>query len=219
MLPPTLNSLLARLLPAFPELSEREQQLGITLYRLMLGGQPVRLESLAATAGLPTQEIARALDRGLRSLVLFDGADRLTGFGGLAVTPTAHRFAVNGSQLFTWCAWDALFIPELLATVCVVESRCPQTHRSIHLRVAPNRVEHVKPAETVLSFALPDATLCDCSASEGIAAFCDHVRFLASRDEGNAWVAGQAGLFLMSVSEAFALGKMFNAARYPSISG
>ena len=212
-----LESLFARILPTFPELSEREQHIGIRLYKLLLKGVPVRREELATATGQPTRDVVRALDGGLKNLVLYDNERRLTGFGGLAVTPTPHRLVVNGRELFTWCAWDTLFIPELIGTKCVTRSRCPETHEPIQLTVAPDRIENVEPAETVMSFVIPDAGFCDCPTSEGIAGFCDHVHFLANQVAGEAFILQRPDVFLLSLEEAFALAKMLNAARYPAV--
>jgi alkylmercury lyase len=38
-----------------------------------------------------------------------------------------HRFEINGLTLWTWCAWDSLFIPEILAQTARVASRDPET--------------------------------------------------------------------------------------------
>lgn len=115
IVPPNLDEIFAPLSAALPELSELEQRLGIELYRQLARGEPVRREQLAETLTLPTRDVVGLLEQpGLKGLVFYDGENRVMGFGGLAIVPMAHRFAVDGKTLYTWCAWDALFMPELL---------------------------------------------------------------------------------------------------------
>lgn len=55
------------------------------------------------------------MERGaIKSFVYPDGEGRVLGFGGLTVAPMHHRFEVGGRILWTWCAWDSLFIPGTL---------------------------------------------------------------------------------------------------------
>ena len=39
----------------------------------------------------------------------------------------SHRFEVAGRTLYTWCAWDSLFLPQILGQEAEVESTCPLT--------------------------------------------------------------------------------------------
>src|SRR5438105_3553591 len=82
---------------------------------------------------------------------------RITGYWGLALSPTAHRFLIRGRLLYTWCAWDSLFIPELLGESARVESSCPQTKSRIHLTVTPRGVIDLDPAGAVVSLVTPDS--------------------------------------------------------------
>ncbi|MGH7575101.1 MAG: organomercurial lyase [Longimicrobiales bacterium] len=38
-----------------------------------------------------------------------------------------HRFEIDARTLGTWCAWDSLFIPELLGEAARVQSTDPET--------------------------------------------------------------------------------------------
>lgn len=51
--------------------------------------------------------------------------DRITGAGGLTVTPTSHKIVLNGVPLYCWCALDTIGIPAALeadATVASVDA-------------------------------------------------------------------------------------------------
>ena len=126
-----LESCFARLSVGLPHLESAEQRVGAMLYRELARGKPVRRERVAEILGVPTREIVSLLERGgLASLTLYDDARRIIGFGGLSVTETVHRFNVDGQSLFTWCAWDGLFIPGMLGKGAEIVSRCPQTGRT-----------------------------------------------------------------------------------------
>ena len=57
--------------------------------------------------------------------VFLDEAQRVIGFWGLALPEMQHRYRVGERQLYTWCAWDTVFITPILNQVAEVESRCP----------------------------------------------------------------------------------------------
>ena len=201
---------------ALPQLSSDEQRLGITLYCELTGGQPVPRERLASVLGLPTTRVVQWLERpSLAYLVAYDDRRSIVGFGGLSVVPMHHRFVVHDRTLFTWCAWDALFIPELIGMPARVESKCPQSGDTIALTVAPGRIERTSHPEAVVSFLLPQAGAFGGEAAKTMASFCHYVFFFAGRDVGRHWIERHDGTFLMTLSEAFELGRRKNAALFP----
>jgi alkylmercury lyase len=113
--------------------------------------------------------------------------------------------------LWTWCAWDSLFIPELLDTTAHVESPDPDTGEVVRLDVGPRGVTTVEPGTAVVSFLMPDAMEFDKSATNVMATFCNFVFFFASRKSGERWVAKHPGTFLYSLDEAVALARRLNA--------
>jgi alkylmercury lyase len=90
--------------------------------------------------------------------VYTDAEERVYGFWGLTISGMKHRFEVDGVRLHTWCAWDAIFLPELLAKTAQVESVCEQSAQPVRLTVSPNGVESAEPAAPFISFLLPDAS-------------------------------------------------------------
>ena len=94
----------------------------------------------------------RLLARSRRGNVELDDHGRVVAFSGLSLTPTAHRFTVAGRTLYTWCAWDTLFLPALLGQSARVESPCPITGTAVRLEVEPSGVRDVDPEEVWVSF-------------------------------------------------------------------
>lgn len=147
----------------------------------------------------------------IKAFVYPDDQGCVLGFGGLAAAPMHHRFEVDGHHLSTWCAWDSLFIPEILGQRARVTSPDPETGQLVRLIVGPFRIEAAEPEGAVVSFLLPDAHDFDRCATNVMAKFCDFVFFFASRVSGEGWVAKHPGTFLYSLEEAFELARRLNA--------
>ena len=114
----------------------------------------------------------------------------MLGFGGLAAAPMSHKLDLEGRTLWTWCAWDSLFIPEILGEQARIESRDPHTGGTIRLTVTPEGVRSQEPETIVVSFVAPDAELFNSSADNVMASFCHFVFFFESRESGEAWATG-----------------------------
>jgi alkylmercury lyase len=201
--------LCATLVDPFPRLNELERRISLGLYRLLADGIPVSCELLASALKLPTDSINDALNKWPG--VWYDNARRITGYWGLALFQTAHRILVRGKVLYTWCAWDSLFVPELLGETVQVESSCPETRRRIRLTVTPQGVIDLDPPGVVMSWLTPDPA----KIRENVVAnFCHYVHFFESAEAGANWIWDHQGTFAVTVEEAFALGKTRNASRY-----
>jgi alkylmercury lyase len=111
-----------------------------------------------------------------------------------------HRFAVDGRMLPTWCAWDSLFIPEILPARVV--SPDPESGELVRLVVTPDRIESVEPAGAVVSFIVPDSQAFGSSAANVIVKFCHFIFFFSSRTSGERWVAKHPDTFLCSLDDA-----------------
>ena len=208
---PTLDQyweqLAARLLPFSPD----EQQAAVTLYQELAKGQPVEVAQLAQALGVSTSEAQGLLARdSIKAFIYPDEQGRVVGFGGLAAAPMHHRFEVDGRTLWTWCAWDGLFIPEILGKEARVTSRDPENGELVRLVVSPDGIESAEPKDAVVSFLLPDAHDFDTSAANVMAKFCHFVFFFRSRSSGERWIAKHPGTFLYSPDQAFALAKRLN---------
>ena len=212
------EQLFAPLAAADLQLDEGQRMVALGLYRELAKGTPVRRDRLASALGIPTREVNELLESDALSCLTFhDDQKAIVGFGGLAVVEMAHKFIVNGQTLYTWCAWDSLFIPELLDTTADVESACPETRSTVRLRVAPDGVKAVDPNETVVSFLLPDNLRIEQTAADAIKRFCHLVYFLVSPEAGRNWTERHAGTFVLSLDDAFALAKMLNTHRFGSV--
>src|SRR5919198_770218 len=146
---PPIPQLAESLAAAMPTLGPGERQLALALYRRLTAGEPVPASALASELDRDEADIADTLRRWPGVFCGDDG--RVTSFWGLAIDEMPHRFRVDGQELFTWCAWDALFIPELIGRAAVIESRPPPGGESVRLTVDPDGVRDVDPGSTVVS--------------------------------------------------------------------
>ena len=144
-----LESRSRQLLSAFPieflSLERDEQVASVKLYRLLAEGSPVSSQQLAASADIAEGRISEMLD-GWPG-VCRDEDQRVVGYWGLALAETDHSIEVDGRELFAWCAWDTLFLPEILGKPAAVKSKCPISGQDIRLIVTPEGIEGEDPAK------------------------------------------------------------------------
>src|SRR5262249_55205001 len=154
---------------------------------------------LGRALGISSAESRALLQRGaIKRFVYPDDKGRVLGFGGLAAAPMHHRFEVGGRLLSTWCAWDSLFIPEILGGSARVISSEPENGETVRLVVTPDRIESVAPDSAVVSFIQPHAQVFGTSAANVMAKFCHFVFFFSSRSSGKRWVARHVDTFIYS---------------------
>jgi len=211
----TVDHIASDLLARLPVISGEEQRLGVEIYRQLAEGRPVALSRLAQALRVAEGDIAELLKRpNLKPLTYVDKQERIIGFGGLAVQEMPHRFIVDGRTLFTWCAWDSLFIPGILDRTADVSSPSPENGTRIRLTVAPTGVEAVDPKSAVMSFLLPSAETFQADALKAIASFCHFIFFFPSAAAAAAWTASRPDTSVISLSDAFELGRRMITARY-----
>lgn len=188
-----------RLQPLFPNLDEADRRLSLAIYRELARGAPV---SLAAESRRRMRDWPG---------VCYDAEQRVIGFWGLALADTPHRLRVDGHDLFSWCAWDTLFLPAVLGARIEVESTCRGTGAAVRLSLSPASVERADPPGLAVSFVIPEAELL---RADMIATFCRYVCFFSSDNAAGAWRAQHPEGFLLSLADAFEVGQLLNRRRY-----
>jgi alkylmercury lyase len=207
-----LESLATAVATAAPDFDER---IALQVYRRLAEGSPAPASDVAERAGAVAERVEELLSSWPG--VYLNQDNEVIGFWGLTITklsPT-HRLEVEGRNLFAWCAWDTLFLPGILDATARVESACPTTGETISLVVSPAGVVETSHPGAVVTFLTPDRDF-DADVIQG---FCHFVHFFASREAGEAWTAEHPGTFLLSLDDAFELGRRVNALNFPSALG
>lgn len=200
-----LRDLAKGVLHSCPPLTQDDQRLIRAGQCALIYGLPLSVERLGRLAGLPADATATALER-LPGLARLDGEGRIVGLLGLSVQPTPHRFDAGGRLVYTWCAWDALFIPRVIGRHARVASRCPITSALLRLVVAPDGVLEASPPDIAVSFLLG----CEPGADQGIVgACCPHIHFLSTAAAGDRWLSGHPAGLVLTLVEAWQLGRLF----------
>jgi alkylmercury lyase len=196
--PITLSAFADALRATFPGCEDAP--LASTLLRLLAQGRPVNTESLGAAIGRDAPAVAAQVARWPN--IQRDSDGRIEGFSGLTLRPTQHRFTVEARELYTWCAWDTLFLPATLEATAVVRSTCPVTGEAVELELSPDRVLRAQPQDLFVSFpALASTDTADITGS-----FCCHVHFLAGADAAGTWSATHPDGRVLDLQAAFELG-------------
>jgi alkylmercury lyase len=204
-----IDALAARFLECAPRLDLDGKRMSLALYRLLAEGKAVRVSELAENVELDTELVREKL--GGWPGVFFDEDGAIQGYWGLAIPRMAHRFEVGGKTLYTWCAWDSLFLPELLQSTARVSSTCPVTGEDIQLTVHPHAIESVAPSQTVMSFPQVD---CMELGEDVVTSFCHFVHFFVSPEAAGRWLEGHPGHVILALDQAFELALRKNALQF-----
>ena len=207
-----LDDVTAYIVGLFPSLNAFEQRLSLELYRLLAKGQAVPRQRLAERLESTVETVNKTLDSWPG--VFSNERRQIVGYWGLALPeayPSPHTITVSDQSLSAWCAWDTLFLPQLLGQVAEIESNTPQDLR-VYLRVTPERIEFTYPVDMQMSFLLPDTAAVQ---KDVLNAFCHFVHFFPSQEAGQSWVTQHPGTFLMSLEEGHDLARRKNRALYP----
>ena len=169
------------------------------LLRSLARGRPVAVEDLAQATGRSSAEVRDGL-AGLADTE-YDDLGRVVGHG-ITLRRTPHQFTVDGQRLYTWCALDTLIFPTVLGQAATVASPTPGTGELVRLAVDPAAgVTELDPATAVVSVLIPETT-------SGVrSAFCNQVHFFATPEAAQNWLANHPGGAVLSVAEAFDLGR------------
>jgi len=210
-----LAELATSIVRCFPSLNVVEQRLSLELYRLLAGGQPVPRATLADRAGVTVETVNRILDSGPG--VFSDGQQRIVGYWGLSLSAaysSPHTLRTNGQLLSAWCAWDTLFLPQLIGHIADIESASPSNAGIVRLTITPQKVERVEPVGSQMSVLVPDAQEMQKNV---ITSFFYFVQFFPSREAGESWAGKHPGTFMLSMQEAHTLARLKNEAQYGDV--
>jgi alkylmercury lyase len=211
----SIQAMAAAISSAMPVMDATEQQIAIEIYRQLAEGRPVTTEAIAQAVGIPAGRVEAALNSWPG--VFRDGEGRVAGFWGLAIAKLepGYSLQIDGKTSFAWCALDTLFIPPLMDKTVGVHATDPETGEQVSLVVDRDGVRELTPPGAVVSMVIPDGPF----GYDVIESFCHQVLFFASEVSGRSWVAKHEGTTLLTVDEAFELGRFAPERVYRDVFG
>jgi alkylmercury lyase len=206
----TVEELADRFLSVFPKLDVEGQRIALETYRALGTGSAANVELIASAAGT-APSMTREVLRSFPGVYWEDG--QIVGFWGLSPRPVSqHRLHVGDRTLYAWCAWDTLFLPELLGVTAHVESRVNGTDQTVRMTVSKDGVGGIDPPGTVLSMLRPREDM----LADIVKSLCHFIFFFPSEAGAQAWLQGRPDAFLMTVEDGFRLGQMKNRGHFPA---
>lgn len=205
----TLTQLSDHLVQAFPVMDKLEQNIALIIYRLLAEGSAVSKITISKVSGQSIDSVEKTIQTWTE--IIYDNENNITDFLGLSIKETRHRLNIDATTVYTWCAWDTLFIAELINKPINVHSVCPVTNKNIQLDVSIDGVKPINNENIMVSFLKPNKSKLNKNIQ---ASFCCYVFFFFNRKAGERWLIEHDDAFLLSLDEAFTVGKKFNAARY-----
>lgn len=187
---------------AFPALDKTGQQQAMQLYLLLARGENVSIDTLASSLNLNTDDTRQLLASWTG--VSFNQQGLIDGFWGVSTKETSHRFVINQATLYTWCAWDLLFIPVIYQQTINATTTCPVSGQTIELAITPDGIESAKPDTAMITFIKPAL---EKIKEDVTGSFCQYVFFVDSEETGKQWQQQRSDGFLLTLNQGFELGK------------
>ena len=176
---------------------------------LLANGRPVTPEAFSAVMGIAIEEARSYID--IARSVGVEVEDGAVVGAVLTLRPTPYRFRVRGNDLYTWCGFDALFLPIMLGEPAQVASTCPVTRTPIRLTVqADGTVSDAIPGTVVVGIVGEQITA-SCSVVGPDSAICSQMPFFASREAGERWLADHPGVAIVDLDDARRIARAYVA--------
>jgi alkylmercury lyase len=189
-----------------PRLDDDEKRIALGIYRGIAHSGKVSPQELAKSTRIPPSRVGNIVSSWPG--VYRDEARDIIGFWGLTAQPVSrHILEIDGRVRYAWCAWDCLFLPEILGETLRVRSTCPQTDGEITLTVRPTSIVHVHPESTVLSILIPDVASCE---RDVVSHFCHFVHFFSDEPSARKWTSTRERTHVMSLEQGMRLARMKN---------
>jgi hypothetical protein len=191
----------AALAAATPGLDEGGRRLAAAVLGLLAAGEPVTVPAAAAAAAMPASRAGPLL----RSWpgVFWDDRDLVAGFWGLALAPMPHHIRRAGTNLHAWCAWDPLFLAQVIGDLQVATAD-PVSSEAINYNIdGDGAITAASHPHTVLSFLRPGQPWDD----QVMTTFCHYVWHFTGPATAQRWTAAHPGTFVLSLDNATELAR------------
>lgn len=125
----------------FSRLTTEEKAIRLAAFYSILNGKAASADELALQSGVSAGQAQRCIkDLVDQGMIVIDKRAAVVGSHGLSLIPTDHRLSINGQNLFTWCAADAVGIPAGLGVDAKVISKCFQCNAPVEIDIAGGEI-------------------------------------------------------------------------------
>jgi len=190
---------------AMPALDKTDQEIASAVHRLMSSGGSIEPAAIAKAVRHVSVDL---VNERLNSWpgVFRDDSGRVVGFWGHAIESLdpEYRLIADGRTTYAWCALDTLFIPGVIGKAVRVEATDPISGEPVSLVVDREGAREIDPAGAQVSMVIPDGPF----GYDVIESFCHKVLFFASEESGSKWIAEHKNTTLLTVEQAFELGRV-----------
>ena len=192
-----LQSTVQQLQKLLPKLKKEERQISKFLYQKLALGKSVPIETIANELQIPIQDIQVHLKQ--MAYVEYSATGEISAYRGVTLNQTKHCVFHRNFKVHTWCAFDTLFLSDLLVGPVSISSNCPTCRKAIACKVTDRDLISSNNSDIVMSFIIPDKVdYCEDLQS----AFCCKVHFFCNEKCGSEWVnlSPEIGFFDLSES-------------------
>ena len=161
----------------FKTVDEKKWPLFIEVQKKLLHGQPLDVKTVADI-------LETSMTKAAQMICQFGETNedgRVVAFAGISIIPTPHSFKVNGVQLYTWCAADALIFPSFFDVAAEIESADPINGQLIKLSINKKQIDFIQPKSAYVSWI--DAI----DTNDIRNSMCKRVHFFVSKQTADEW--------------------------------
>lgn len=118
-----------------------QKALRLAAFYSILEGKAASANDLALQCGLALSQAQQCIEEIADQGILVINKQRaVVGSHGLSLIPTDHSLIINGHNLFTWCAADAVGIPAALGVHATIISKCFQCNEPIEITMSGGEI-------------------------------------------------------------------------------
>lgn len=166
----------------FNKRTPEEKAIRLASFFYILEGKKAIVNELALQVGITEQQAQQYIENMARDgRLVIDEQGTVVGSHGLSLIPTKHSLNINGQNLFTWCAADAIGIPAALGIDAKIISNCFQCNEPIEIIMSNGDVQssnHANARMWVIEADL-DRPVVSCT--------CPQINFFCSTEHFNKW--------------------------------
>ena len=201
----SLQSTVEQLQNLLPNLNKEECQISKFLYQKLALGRSVPIETIASELQKPIQEIQDHLKQ--MTYIEYNRTSEISAYRGVTLNQTQHYVFHNNSKIYTWCAFDTLFLADLLVEPVGISSNCPTCRKVIAFKVTDRDLTNLKDSDIVMSFIIPNKVdYCENLQN----AFCCKVHFFCNEQCGHEWINLSVEIGFFDLSESLVIAQERN---------